>query len=156
MVFHHFTTYRLKEMDVLCSFKIKKECQKLDNGCTHDQLLPYPNEDLKPHSGTSCVFQRPKSGPFNIMKVIQNLDHGYIKDQWLYPNQDLDPKPQSGIYSILKSPKSDVLCHFKIKSESQNMYHGCVKRPVTISKSRSRCQPPVRNLQCPPKLQMKT
>ena len=27
----------LKDMDVLCTFKIKKDSQNLDNGCTKDQ-----------------------------------------------------------------------------------------------------------------------
>ena len=34
----------LKEMDVLCSFKIKKESQNSEHGCIKDQW-PYPNHD---------------------------------------------------------------------------------------------------------------
>merc|ERR1711954_327992 len=34
----------------------------------------------------------------------QNLDHGYIKDQWPYLNQYTDAKPQSETSSILQSP----------------------------------------------------
>ena len=37
----------------------------------------------------------------------QNLDHGYIKDQWPYPNQDQDEESQSGTSSVLKIPKQD-------------------------------------------------
>ena len=33
-----------KDMDVLCTFKIKIESQNLDHGCVKDQL-PYPNQD---------------------------------------------------------------------------------------------------------------
>ena len=31
--------------------------------------------------------------PFGIKIASQNLKHGYINDQWPYPNQDLDAKP---------------------------------------------------------------
>ena len=30
---------------------------------------------------------------FKIKIESSNLEHGCIKDQWLYPNQDQDPKP---------------------------------------------------------------
>ena len=53
----------LKDMDVLCTFKIKKESQNLDHGCVKDQQ-PNPNldRDSKPKSGTSHILQSPKSG----------------------------------------------------------------------------------------------
>ena len=35
-------------------------------------------------------------------------DHGCIKDQQPYPNQDQDAKPQSGTSSVLQSPKSGL------------------------------------------------
>ena len=41
----------------------------------------------------------------------------------------------------------DVLGSFKIKKESQNSDHGCIKKQVAIYKSRSRCQTPVSILQ---------
>ena len=31
---------------------------------------------------------------FKIKIESQKSDHGYIKDQWLYPNQDQDAKPK--------------------------------------------------------------
>ena len=34
----------LKDMDVLCTFKIKIESHNLENGCIKDQW-PYPNQD---------------------------------------------------------------------------------------------------------------
>ena len=51
----------LKDMDVLCTFKIKIESQNLDHGCTKDQQF-YANQekDVKHHSGTSSVLQSPK------------------------------------------------------------------------------------------------
>ena len=53
----------LKDMDVLCTFKIEIESQNFEHGNIKD-LLPYPNhdQDLKPQSGTSFILQTPKSG----------------------------------------------------------------------------------------------
>ena len=54
-----------------------------------------PNEDLK-DMDVCCTFK---------MKLEnQNLDHGCIKDQWPYPNQDQDAKPKSGTSSVLQNP----------------------------------------------------
>ena len=55
-----------------------------------------PNEDLY-DMYVICTIQ--------IKIESQNSDHGYVKDKWPYPNQDQDAKPQSGTYSILRSPK---------------------------------------------------
>ena len=54
------------------------------------------NEDLKDMDALCSI---------KIKIESQNLDHGCIKDQWPYPNQDQDAKPQSGTSSILQSPK---------------------------------------------------
>ena len=107
----------LKDMDVLCTFKIKIELQNLDHGCMKNQW-PYPNhnQDAKPQSGTSSILQSPKWGP---------KGHGCSLH---LQNQDREPKYGSWIY----------------------------QGPVTISKSRWRCQTQVRNLQHPPKPQMRT
>ena len=51
-----------------------------------------PNEDLK-DMDVLCTFK--------IKIESQNLDHGYIKDQWPYPNLDQDANPQSGTSSVL-------------------------------------------------------
>ena len=50
----------LKDMDVLCTFKIKIESQNLDHGCIKYQR-PYSNQDqdAKLQSGTSSVLQIP-------------------------------------------------------------------------------------------------
>ena len=52
----------LKEIDVLCTFKIKIEIHNLEHGCIQDQW-PYTNQDqvAKPQSGTSRILQSPKS-----------------------------------------------------------------------------------------------
>ena len=51
----------LKDMDVLCTFKIKRESQNLDHQYIKDHK-PYPNhnQDAKPQSGTSSILQSPK------------------------------------------------------------------------------------------------
>ena len=45
---------------------------------------------------------------FKIKIESQILKHGIIKDQWPYPNQDQDAKPQSGTSSILQFPKPQM------------------------------------------------
>merc|ERR1711954_432859 len=107
----------LKDMDVLCTFKIKIESQNLEYWCTKDQQ-PYPNQyqDAKLQSGPSSILQSPISG-------LEG--HGCSLH---LQNQHREPKFRIWVY----------------------------QGPVTISKSISGCQPPVRNLQRPPKPQMRT
>ena len=130
-----------KDMDDLCTFKIKIESQNSEYGCTKDQW-PYPNlyQDDNPQSGTSSILKSPKSGleglrcslhPWNQDRY-QNSGYRCINDQWTYPDQDQDANPQSGTSSILQNPNEDlkdmdVLCTFKIKIESQNLDHGYTK-----------------------------
>ena len=111
------TNQDIKDMDVLCNFKLKIESQKFEQRCSINQcLLPNQDPGAKPYSRTSIILQSPKSG-------IKG--HGCSLQ---LQNQDTQPKLGSWVY----------------------------QRPVTISKSRSRCQTPVRNLQRPPKPQMRT
>ena len=106
-----------KDMDVLCTFKIKIEGQNLDHVSIKDQC-PYPNQEqyAQPQSDTSNSLQIPKSG-FKGHRCSLHLQ-----------NQDREPK-------------------FRIWG---------YQRPMTISKSRSRCQNPIRNIQHLPKPQMRT
>ena len=104
------------------------------------------NQDLK-DIDVLCTFK--------IKIESQNLDHGCIKDQWPYPNQDQDAKPQSGTSSILQSPKWGLKghgCSLHLQNQDREPQFGLwlYQRPVTIFKSRSRCQTPVRNFQSPP------
>ena len=204
-----------KDMDVLCTFKIKIESQNLDHGCNKDQW-PYPNQDqdTKPQSRTSSILKSPKSGlkdidvlcTIKIKTESRNLDQECIIDQWPYQNKDQDAKPSQEPPVSSKAPNEDlkdidVLRTFKIKIESKKSYHGCIKDQwpyrnkdqdfkiqsgtssvLQISKwgpkghrcslylqnqdrepkfgswvhQISRCQPPVRNIQRPPKTQMRT
>ena len=55
-----------------------------------------PNEDLE-DIDVIC--------PFWIKIEGGNLDHGYVKNQWPYPNQDHDAEPKSVASSMLQSLK---------------------------------------------------
>ena len=52
-----------------------------------------PNEDLK---DIDVLYT------FKMKLKSQNLNHGCIKEQWQYPNQNQDAKPQSGASSLLQ------------------------------------------------------
>ena len=110
------------------------------------------NEDLKDIDDI-CTFK--------IKRESHNLDHRCILHQLPYPNQDQDAKPNSGNSSVLQSPKGGLEgrgCSLHLKNQDIEPKFGSWvnQRPVTISKSRSRCQTPVRNLQHPPKPQRRT
>ena len=158
----------LKDMDVLCTFKIKMESRNLDHRYIKDQW-PYTNQDQA--WAVSKVKSQPAIQPaghlsYNFCQLqlnweTQNLDHGCVKDQWSYCNQDQDAKPQSGTSSVLQSPKwwlkgHGCSLHLQNQDREQKFGSWVYHRPVIISKSKSRCQTPVRNIQCPPKLQMRT
>ena len=126
----------LKDMDVLCTFKIKIESQNLDYGCTKDQR-PYQNQDhnAKPQSGTYSVLQSPNSG---------HKGHGCSVN--LYnQDQEQDVKPQSGTSSIPKRGLKGYGCSLHLQNQVREPKVG----PLL-------CQTPVRNLQHPPKPQMRT
>ena len=86
-----------------------------------------PNNSLEPSSCAKAQNEDLKDMDvlctFKIKKERQNLEHGCIKDQLLYPNQDQDKKLQSGTSTSSKTQTQDimdidVLCTFKIKIES--------------------------------------
>ena len=69
----------------------------------------------------------------------RNLDHAFIKDQWPYPNQDRDAKPQSETSSDLQSPKSGLKglvgsLHLQNQNREAKTLILVYQRPVTISK----------------------
>ena len=75
-----------------------------------------PDEDLK-DMNVLCTFK--------IKIESQNLEYVCKKDQWPYPNQYQDAKPQSGPPASSKAQNEDlkdmdVLCNFKLKIESCN------------------------------------
>ena len=90
------------------------------------------------------------------MTESQNGDHGYIKDHWQYQNQDPYVKHHSGTSSILQSPNWGLegcgcSLHLQNQDREPKFRKWMYQRPVTISKSRSRCQTPVKSLQHPQK-----
>ena len=89
------------------------------------------------------------------MDIPKTSDH--IQIMIKMPNSSQEP-PASFKAQNEDLKDMDVLCTFKIQIESPNLDHGCIKyqRLVTINKSRSRCQSPVRDLQCPLKPQIRT
>ena len=111
-----------------------------------------PNEDSK-DMHVLCTFK--------IKIESQNLEHGYIRDPWTYLNQDQDAKPQSGVSGVLQRSKSGLRghrcsLHLQNTDREQKFWTWLYERQVTISKSRSKCQTPVRNLQHPSKTRIRT
>merc|ERR1711954_38419 len=89
-----------------------------------------PNEDLK-DMDVLCTLK--------IKIESQNSDHGYIKGQRPYPNQDHDAKPQSGTSSILQNPNSGLKrhgCSLHLQNQDGELKFGIWvnQRPVAISK----------------------
>merc|ERR1712081_73018 len=87
-----------------------------------------------------------------IMEISKTSDYILIKIKMPNPRQE-PPSSSKAPNEDLKD--MDVLCTFKIKIEPK-FGSWVYQRLVTISKSRSRCQTPVRNLHHPPKPQIKT
>ena len=160
----------LKDMDALCTFKIRIESQNSDHWYIKDQG-PYRNwdQDAKLQSGTSSVLQSPKWGlkGHGCSLLFQNQDREPKFGIWVYQRPVTISKSisgfqtPSGTYSILQSPRSGLKgqgCSLHLQSQDREPKFGiCVyQRPVTISKSISGCQTPVRTLQCPPKPQIRT
>ena len=142
-----------KDMDILCNFNIKLESQHLDHGCNKDQW-PYPNQgqDAKPHPEPPATSKAPNHDlkdidilcTFKIWIEGQNLDHecsktsNHIHIKIKFLNHSQEPPASS------KAQNKDltdlyVLYTFKIKRESQ-FGTWVYQRPVTISKTRSRCK----------------
>ena len=149
----------LKDMDVLCTFKIKIESQNLNHGCIKDQW-PYPNHDLdaKPQSGTSASSQS-SNQDLKYMDILCTLE---IKIEpkfgtWACQRpvtisqiHDQDAKPQSGASSPLQSPKWGLRGHgfsSHLQNQDRESKFGSwgYKRQVNTSESWSRCQTPIRN-----------
>ena len=71
--------------------------------------IKMPNTSQEPPASSNVMDEDFKDmdvlGTFKIKIEGQNLDHGCIKDQGEYQNQDPDAKSQSGTSSILQSSK---------------------------------------------------
>ena len=111
-----------------------------------------PNQDFK-DLNVLCTFK--------IKTESKKFEQGSARDQWPYPNQDQDAKPPSGTSSVLQSPKSALSghgysLHIQNHGRESKFRTGDYQRPLTIYKSISRCQTPIRNLQGPLKPQIRT
>ena len=157
-------------MDVLCTLKNKITIKNFDHVCirTNDYIqikIKIQNYSQKPPASSRASNQNLKDMDvlciFIIVSESWNLEYGCIINQWPYPNQYRDAKPQSGTSSPPQSPKSELKghgCSLHIwNQDSEPIFRTWVhQKPVIISKSRSRCQTPVRNLHHPKKPQIKT
>ena len=102
-----------------------------------------PNKDLE-DMDILCTFK--------IKIESQILEYWYIRNHWTYLNQDQDAQPQSGTSSILQSPKWGLEghgCSWHLQNQDRmpQFWSLVYQRPMTLSKSRSTCQTPIRNLQ---------
>ena len=171
-------------MYILGTFKIKIESQNSEYECIKDKW-PSPNKDISKswimdvskaidHIQIKFKIPKPSQEPpasskaqnqdskciddlctFIFKSEGQKLDHVCIKDQWPYPNQDKDPKSQSGTSSILQCPKLGLerhgcSLHLQNQDRKQQFRTRVYQGPETIIKSRSRFRNLVRNLQHPP------
>ena len=77
----------LKDIDVLCTFKIKIERKKFEHVSIKDQW-PYQNQNqnAKPQSGTSSILQSPKWGlkGHGCSLHLQNQDREPKSGSWVY------------------------------------------------------------------------
>ena len=106
---------------------------------------------------------------FEIEIDSQNLAYGCTKDQWPYPNQYQDAKPQSGTHIQIKIKSQTSVRNIQCPLKAHIMTYKiwlflCLQnqdrvpklriwfylRPVTISRSRSRSKTAARNLPNPP------
>ena len=122
----------LLDMVVFFTFRIKVESTYLDHGCIKDKrqryqtpvsVLQSPKSGLK---GQRCslYLQSRARAQIPYMDIPKTCDHIQIKIKM--------PNPSQGPPASSKAPNEDlkdidILCIFKIKVESQNLKHWCVK-----------------------------
>ena len=132
----------------------------------HIQInIGMPNPSQEPPASSKAPNQALKDMDvvctFKIKIEDYNSDHACIKDQCPYQNQDKGATPKSGTSSLLWISKSGLEGHcfpLHIQNQYREPKFGSLfyQRPVTLSKSISWCQNPVRNPQCPQKCQIRT
>ena len=82
-----------------------------------------PNEDLK-DIDVLCTFKIYIESQNRNMGVSKTIDHFQIKMKRPNPSQE---SPATSEFPSQDLKDIDVLCTFKIKIESQNLDHGCIK-----------------------------
>ena len=127
----------LKDMDVLCTFKIKTEGQNSDDGCLKDQWQ-YPNQDqhAKHQSVTSSILQISRWGiPVRNLQCPQKPQIRTLRT-WMF-FAPLKSRFRAKICNIDVSKTNedlkdlDVLYKFKMKVEPKFRILQ-YQRPVTI------------------------
>ena len=93
----------------------------LEHWCFKDHW-PYPNQikDAEPQSETYSFLQSLYKNlkdmevlyTFKINLNSQNSDHGCIKEQWPYSNQDPNIKPESGSLDFIKNEAHKLKSNF--------------------------------------------
>ena len=106
----------LKDIDVLCTFKIKIESLNLDHMCIKDQrTYPNLNQDVKPQSGASSILQSPESRlkGYGCPLNLQNQDREPTFVLWVYQRQVTIFKPRSRC----QIPGRNLMCPRNSQSE---------------------------------------
>ena len=109
------------------------------------------NQDLQ-DMDVLCTFKIKIESQNSKMGLPKTSEYIRIKIKRLNPSQE---------YPVFQIPKSGLKGHgrslpHQIEDGESKFGIWVYQRPVTISKSRSRCKTPVRNLQHPPKPQIRT
>ena len=104
------TNQDLKDMDILCTFKIKIESQNSDHGYVKaSDHIQIKIKMIKPIQEPTVSSKAPNEylKDMDILWTVklkiesQNSEHWCIEALQPYPNQDQDAKPKSGASSIL-------------------------------------------------------
>ena len=160
----------LKDTVVLCTFKIKIESRNWDHGCIKYQW-PYPNhdQDAKPQSGISSILQSSKSGLRGhwYSLHLQNQDREPKIETWVYQRPVAISWSGSRCHTMVRNPHSPpklqirskrtwMFLHLQNKYREPTLRTSVYQRPLTLSKSRSWYQTPMKNHQHPSKPQCRT
>ena len=130
----------LKDMDCLCTLKIKIESQNWDHRfIKYQSPYAYQHQDNEPKSRTSSILQSPKSGlkGHGCSYIFKN-NIGPKFGPWVYQRLVTISKSRSKCQNHSQNPlassktpnqdlKKNDLCTFKIKLESQILNHWCTK-----------------------------
>ena len=111
----------LQDIYILCTFKIMIESQNLEHGCIKDQWpFPKQDQDAWPKSGTSSIFQSPKSGLkwHGCSLDLQNKDRIAKFGLWMYQR----PVTLSKLRSICQTQVRSLQHHSKPKIRSERTW----------------------------------
>ena len=109
------------------------------------------NKNLKGH-GFSLHSQNQNRDKICILVNQRPLIISKSRSRCQNPVRNHQPPPKPKI----RTQSTWMFLHLQIHGRDLKFGTWVYQRPVNISKSRSRCQNRVRNLQCPPKPQMRT